>query len=118
MDHMHQNTNDLLRQQKITQTELERREQQKQQHAAFKRRLADREAKQNATRKHAHKKRKAAKNVVDTVHELVNSKEAKDAKDEVTGAVLVNDYIMKQIQNDPKNHIKEHEVTEMIVGKP
>ena len=32
--------------------------------------------------------------------------------------MLVNDYIAKQLFNDPKNHIKEHEVTEMIVGKP
>ena len=32
--------------------------------------------------------------------------------------MLVNDYLMKQIYNDPKNHIKEHEVTEMLVGKP
>ena len=63
-------------------------------------------------------KHKAAKNVHKTVKDLVSSKEAKDAKDEVTGAVLVNDYIAKQLFNDPKNHIKEHEVTEMIVGKP
>ena len=63
-------------------------------------------------------KRKAAKNVKDVTESLINSKEAKDARDDVTGAVLVNDYLMKQLYNDPKNHIKEHEVTEMIVGKP
>ena len=49
---------------------------------------------------------------------MINSKEAEDAKDEVMGAVLVNDYLMKQIYNDPRNHIKEHEITEMLVGKP
>ena len=80
--------------------------------------MDDKEAKFRASRHHAEIKRKAAKNVVNTVKELVDSKEAKDANDEVTGAFLVNDYIMKQLQNDPKNHIKEHEVTEMIVGKP
>ena len=63
-------------------------------------------------------KHRAAKNVHETVEDLVNSKEAKDARDDAIGAVLVNDYIAKQLFNDPKNHIKEHEVTEMIVGKP
>ena len=36
----------------------------------------------------------------------------------MTGAALVDDYVKKQLYNDPRNHIKEHEVTEMIVGKP
>ena len=36
----------------------------------------------------------------------------------MTGAVLVNDYVLKQLYNDPRNHIQEHEETEMLVGKP
>ena len=50
-----------------------------------------------AKRDYAHEKRKAAKKVTSTVKELVSSKEAKDAKDEIDGAVLVNDYILKQL---------------------
>ena len=76
---------------------MERREEEKSQRALFKRRLADQEAKQMAKRDYAHEKRKAAKKVTSTVKELVSSKEAKDAKDEIDGAVLVNDYILKQL---------------------
>ena len=63
-------------------------------------------------------KKVAARQVVDTMNALTHSQAAQDAIDEVNGAVLVNDYLLKQLHNDPRNHIKEHEVTEMMVGKP
>ena len=63
-------------------------------------------------------KKVAARQVVDTMNALTHSQAAEDAIDEVNGAVLVNDYLLKQLHNDPRNHIKEHEVTEMMVGKP
>jgi len=55
---------------------------------------------------------------VDTLEKVVNSEEAQDARDEITGATLVNDYVLKQLYLDPRNHLKEHEKTEMLVGKP
>ena len=63
-------------------------------------------------------KHRAANYFVNTVKDLVDSEEAQDAREEMTGAALVDDYVKKQLYNDPRNHIKEHEVTEMIVGKP
>ena len=70
------------------------------------------EARELARKQHQHLKRKAVNDVVETVNDLVNSKEAEEARDEVDGAVLVNDYMLKQLYNDPRNHIKEHEITE------
>ena len=31
---------------------------------------------------------------------------------------MVNDYLLKQINDDPANHVQDHEVTKMMVGKP
>ena len=84
----------------------------------FQKKVEMKEARELARKQHQHLKRKAVNDVVETVNDLVNSKEAEEARDEVDGAVLVNDYMLKQLYNDPRNHIKEHEITEQIVGKP
>ena len=64
------------------------------------------------------KRHKAIKNFYKTVDEVNESKEAQDARDEAHGAVLINDYLLKQINDDPANYVQDHEVTKMMVGKP
>ena len=64
----------------------------------------------------AKQKKQNAQDANDTVKQIVihNSEDAGDVMD---SADLVNDYLMKQLQNDSRNHLKPKDYIEQLLGK-
>lgn len=57
-----------------------------------------------------------AREAIKTVHEVTVTPDSDELEEKVEAADIVNDYLMKQLYNDPRNHVKPEDQISLILG--